>query len=57
MAKVKDRYLKPVLKLYDINRKWICNLTTNNPKNSIFNFKKNMKVNEIDTLSFQIAFD
>ena len=56
MAKVKDRYLKPVLKLYDINRKWICNLTTNNPKNSIFNLKKNMKVNEIDTLSFQIAF-
>lgn len=57
MAKVKDRYLKPVLKLYDINKKWICNLTTNNPKNSIFNLKKNMKVNEIDTLSFQVAFD
>lgn len=57
MPKVKDRYLKPVLKLYDINKKWICNLTTNNPKNSIFNLKKNMKVNEVDTLSFQIAFD
>lgn len=57
MAKVKDRYLKPVLKLYDINKNWVCNLTTNNPKNSIFNLKKNMKVNEIDTLSFQVAFD
>lgn len=55
--KIKSQFEKPVLQLYTINKQWVCNLTNQNLKNSVFSIKKILKINEIKTLTFSIAFD
>ena len=57
MAKLKEKFSKPLLQLYDINKNFICNLSNRNLRNSAYSIKKKITTNDIKTLTFMIPFD
>ena len=54
---IKEKFKNPRLRLYDINKKYICELTGNSLRNSAYSIKRTKKINEIETLSFSIPYD
>ena len=57
MGTVKQKYSNPLLQLYDINKRFICNLTNRNLRNSAYSIKKKLTTNDVKTLTFCIPFD
>lgn len=57
MPTIKEKFKNPRLRLYDINKKYICELTGNSLRNSAYSIKRIKKINEIETLSFSIPYD
>ena len=57
MAKLKEKFSKPLLQLYDINKNFICNLSNRNLRNSAYSIKKKLTTNDVKTLTFMIPFD
>ena len=57
MGTVKQKYNNPLLQLYDINKRFICNLTNRNLRNSAYSIKKKLTTNDVKTLTFCIPFD
>lgn len=57
MPTIKEKFKNPRLRLYDINKNYICELTGNSLRNSAYSIKRTKKINEIETLSFSIPYD
>ena len=57
MPTIKEKFKNPRLRLYDINKNFICELTGNSLRNSAYSIKRTKKINEIETLSFSIPYD